>query len=142
MHKDDKHAHGTTPSSRREVLQWTGAAGLAALVPQLAAAQGSDTLKVGFISPRTGPLGSFGEGDGYVLELARKALAGGLVVGAQNALARSARTMRSLAKGVNLANIWCRSTASASAASSIASICVPSSTVPAGSSASSSAMIF
>jgi branched-chain amino acid transport system substrate-binding protein len=81
MHKDDQHAHGTTPSSRREVLQWTGAAGLAALVPQLAAAQGSDTLKVGFISPRTGPLGSFGEGDGYVLELARKALASGLSVG-------------------------------------------------------------
>jgi branched-chain amino acid transport system substrate-binding protein len=81
MHKDDQDAHRTTPSSRREVLQWTGAAGLAALVPQLAAAQGSDTLKVGFISPRTGPLGSFGEGDGYVLELARKALAGGLSVG-------------------------------------------------------------
>jgi len=40
-----------------------------------------DTLKVGFISPRTGPLGGFGVTDGYVLELARKALAGGLQVG-------------------------------------------------------------
>jgi branched-chain amino acid transport system substrate-binding protein len=40
-----------------------------------------DTLKVGFISPRTGPLGGFGETDGYVLELARKALAGGLQAG-------------------------------------------------------------
>jgi branched-chain amino acid transport system substrate-binding protein len=68
-------------ASRREVLGAAGAAGLAALVPGLAAGQGTETLKVGFISPRTGPLGSFGEGDGYVLELARKALAAGLTVG-------------------------------------------------------------
>ncbi len=40
-----------------------------------------DTLKVGFISPRTGPLGGFGETDGYVLDLARKALANGLRAG-------------------------------------------------------------
>ncbi|MDF0664079.1 MULTISPECIES: ABC transporter substrate-binding protein [unclassified Rhizobium] len=40
-----------------------------------------DTLKVGFISPRTGPLGGFGETDGYVLDLARKALANGLQAG-------------------------------------------------------------
>ena len=39
------------------------------------------TLKVGFVSPRTGALGGFGETDGYVLELARKALATGLKVG-------------------------------------------------------------
>jgi branched-chain amino acid transport system substrate-binding protein len=40
-----------------------------------------DTLKVGFISPRTGPLGGFGETDGYVLDLARKALTNGLQAG-------------------------------------------------------------
>ncbi|NTJ68461.1 ABC transporter substrate-binding protein [Agrobacterium rhizogenes] len=40
-----------------------------------------DTLKVGFVSPRTGPLGGFGETDGYVLDLARKALANGLQAG-------------------------------------------------------------
>jgi branched-chain amino acid transport system substrate-binding protein len=44
-------------------------------------AQTSDSLKIGFVSPRTGPLGGFGEGDPYVLGLARKALAGGLTVG-------------------------------------------------------------
>ena len=38
-------------------------------------------MKVGFISPRTGALGGFGETDGYVLELARKALASGVAVG-------------------------------------------------------------
>jgi branched-chain amino acid transport system substrate-binding protein len=39
------------------------------------------TIKIGFISPRTGPLGSFGEPDPYALGLARKALAGGLKIG-------------------------------------------------------------
>ena len=36
-----------------------------------------DALKVGFISPRTGPLAGFGETDGYVLDVVRKALADG-----------------------------------------------------------------
>lgn len=77
--KEDKTPMGA--ASRRDVLGMAGVTGLALMVPTLAAAQGAETLKVGFISPRTGPLGSFGEGDGYVLELARKALAGGLVIG-------------------------------------------------------------
>src|SRR5271170_6795478 len=34
-----------------------------------------------FISPRTGALGGFGETEGYILELARKALASGLKAG-------------------------------------------------------------
>ena len=38
-------------------------------------------LKVGFVSPRTGALGGFGQTDGYVLDLARKALANGLKIG-------------------------------------------------------------
>jgi len=61
----------------------SAAAGSAALAlsGRTAFAQGGDTLKVGFISPRTGPLGGFGETDGYVLELARKALEGGLRAG-------------------------------------------------------------
>ena len=37
--------------------------------------------KIGFVSPRTGALAGFGETDGYVLDLARKALASGLKVG-------------------------------------------------------------
>ncbi|MEJ8814308.1 ABC transporter substrate-binding protein [Variovorax ureilyticus] len=72
---------GIPAATRREVLGMAGAAGLALMAPTLATAQGTETLKVGFISPRTGPLGSFGEGDGYVLELARKALANGLAIG-------------------------------------------------------------
>lgn len=61
----------------------SAAAGSAALAlsGRTAFAESGDTLKVGFISPRTGPLGGFGETDGYVLDLARKALANGLQVG-------------------------------------------------------------
>ncbi|MGO7905331.1 ABC transporter substrate-binding protein [Rhizobium leguminosarum] len=68
--------------SRRSFIASTVAGGAAlALSGRTAFGQSSDTLKVGFISPRTGPLGGFGETDGYVLELARKALANGLQAG-------------------------------------------------------------
>ncbi|MBB4238518.1 ABC transporter substrate-binding protein [Rhizobium esperanzae] len=72
-----------TASLTRRSFIASAAAGSAALAlsGRTAFAQGGDTLKVGFISPRTGPLGGFGETDGYVLELARKALAGGLQAG-------------------------------------------------------------
>jgi branched-chain amino acid transport system substrate-binding protein len=38
-------------------------------------------LKVGFISPRTGPLAGFGQTDGYVLEKVRETLAKGVTLG-------------------------------------------------------------
>jgi branched-chain amino acid transport system substrate-binding protein len=44
-------------------------------------ANAADTLKVGFISPRSGPLAGFGEPDPYVIGLVRKALAKGFEVG-------------------------------------------------------------
>ena len=71
------------PISRRGLIVSAGAAGLAAAArPYGAFAAGPETtLKVGFVSPRTGKLGGFGETDGYILELARKALASGLKVG-------------------------------------------------------------
>src|SRR5271167_995419 len=71
------------PISRRGLIASAGAAGLtAAARPYGAFAAGPEaTLKVGFISPRTGKLGGFGETDGYILELARKALASGLKAG-------------------------------------------------------------
>ena len=74
---------GRAPISRRGLIVSVGAAGLAAAArPYGAFAVGPEaTLKVGFVSPRTGALGGFGETDGYVLELARKALASGLKVG-------------------------------------------------------------
>jgi branched-chain amino acid transport system substrate-binding protein len=39
------------------------------------------TITIGFVSPRTGPAAGFGEPDGYVLSLARKAFANGLSIG-------------------------------------------------------------
>ena len=69
--------------SRRGLIGIAGATGVAvALSPRGAFAAGAEAkLKVGFISPRTGALAGFGETDGYILELVRKALASGLKVG-------------------------------------------------------------
>jgi branched-chain amino acid transport system substrate-binding protein len=70
--------------SRREVMA-VGAGGLALAAGsgRVFAAGADKTLKVGFISPRTGALGGFGETDGYVLEVARKALSNGFKIGDQ-----------------------------------------------------------
>jgi branched-chain amino acid transport system substrate-binding protein len=57
-----------------------GGAALVASLPTLPA-QAADTIKVGFISPRTGPLGGFGECDPFVIDAARKALSKGFVSG-------------------------------------------------------------
>jgi len=69
--------------SRRQLLASAGAGGLAlSLGGRGAFAAGAENvLKIGFISPRTGALAGFGETDGYVLELARKAFASGLSIG-------------------------------------------------------------
>ncbi|WP_066258081.1 ABC transporter substrate-binding protein [Hydrogenophaga flava] len=67
-------------ASRRHVLSaGLAAAGLGAF-PLLARAQGH-TLRIGVVSPRSGPLALFGEGDGFVLEQVRKQLAGGIEAG-------------------------------------------------------------
>jgi len=75
--------------SRRELVKraGVGAGGLvlsgAAAGPAWArpkAHDASSTIKIGFVSPRTGPASGFGEPDGYVLGLARKAFANGITV--------------------------------------------------------------
>jgi branched-chain amino acid transport system substrate-binding protein len=68
--------------SRRALLAGAGATGLTlAGGRRVFAAAAENTLKVGFISPRTGALGGFGQTDGYVLEVVRKALASGFAIG-------------------------------------------------------------
>jgi branched-chain amino acid transport system substrate-binding protein len=79
--------------SRRDLLKraGVGAGGLAlssalpgkAWARPLAHDAGS-TLKIGFISPITGPAAGFGEGDHYILGLARAALAKGLTIGGKH----------------------------------------------------------
>lgn len=68
--------------SRRDLIAAAGLGGLAlATGARSAFAAGADNvLKVGFISPRTGALAGFGQTDGYVLEVVRKALAKGFAV--------------------------------------------------------------
>jgi branched-chain amino acid transport system substrate-binding protein len=41
----------------------------------------SNTLRIGVVSPRSGPLALFGEGDGWVMDQVRKQVAGGIEVG-------------------------------------------------------------
>ena len=73
---------GISGISRRQFIATSVAGGAAlALGRGRAFAQAADTIKVGFVSPRTGPLAGFGETDGYVLDLARKALANGIELG-------------------------------------------------------------
>ena len=69
--------------SRRGLILSAGAAGLALAggARGAYAADAENVLRVGFISPRTGPLGGFGQTDGYVLDLARAALKNGLKIG-------------------------------------------------------------
>ena len=78
--------------TRREMLKTTGLVlgGLAipgALESCLTSSSGSSTsgtIKIGFVSPITGPAAGFGEPDPYVIGLARKAFASGLTIGGTN----------------------------------------------------------
>ncbi|MBN9460067.1 MAG: ABC transporter substrate-binding protein [Burkholderiales bacterium] len=83
--KDIERSRAARPS-RRAVLGAGSAAGLSLMAPGALFAQPADAsrLRIGFISPRTGPLAGFGEADGHVLDLARKALAGGLTIGSRH----------------------------------------------------------
>ena len=69
--------------TRRDLLAAAGAV-TAAMAMGIRPAFAADTLKVGFISPRTGPLAGFGETDGFVLELVHKALANGIDIAGKN----------------------------------------------------------
>jgi branched-chain amino acid transport system substrate-binding protein len=65
---------------RRPLLAAAGGSALLPLLSRPLRAQAARHLRIGFISPRSGALAGFGETDGYVLEAARKALAGGLAI--------------------------------------------------------------
>ncbi|GKY90121.1 ABC transporter substrate-binding protein [Sinisalibacter aestuarii] len=57
-----------------------GAATLAAVTALPLRAQGDTTLRIGFISPRSGPLAAFGQGDDFVIAQVRAAVAGGIEI--------------------------------------------------------------
>ena len=84
---ENQAASGTT-ITRRELVTRAGLGAGALLLtsgmPEAFAAAPSKTIKVGFVSPLSGPLAGFGEGDPYVLGLVRKKLASGIKIGGQH----------------------------------------------------------
>ncbi len=67
--------------TRREILLVGAGAAALPLATRISPAFAADKLTIGFISPITGPLGGFGQTDGFVLAAARKALEKGLTIG-------------------------------------------------------------
>lgn len=78
---NDARMSSSAGLSRRALLAGAGATGFAWAGGRRAFAAAENTLKVGFISPRTGALGGFGQTDGYVLDVVRKSLASGFAIG-------------------------------------------------------------
>ena len=62
---------------RRQILQGSAALALTGATPLLWAA---DTVKIGFVSPQTGPLAPFGEADKWVIEQMKTAFRDGLAI--------------------------------------------------------------
>jgi branched-chain amino acid transport system substrate-binding protein len=77
----------TKTISRRTTLRAGAAAAGAAAVaaPSLlpATARAEDSIKIGFVTPQTGPLAGFGEPTDYVLAAVRDAVANGITIGGQ-----------------------------------------------------------
>ncbi len=64
--------------SRRTMLKGMTAGAATLAMPSIGRAQTEGTIKVGFVSPATGPLSLFGETDGYAVEKVKEALADGI----------------------------------------------------------------
>src|SRR5512136_774464 len=68
-------------SRRSVVTAGIGALAAPAVLRVIPANAQSRVIKIGHVSPRTGPLAGFGEADGFILEQVRGILAKGLAVG-------------------------------------------------------------
>ncbi|WPH16359.1 ABC transporter substrate-binding protein [Variovorax paradoxus] len=69
--------------NRRQLLRGAAALGAVAALGQASSAWAADkdTIKIGYISPKTGPFSPFAEADDFILDQVRKSLADGLTVG-------------------------------------------------------------
>lgn len=65
---------------RRNLIKAGGAAAVLAALPRFALAQGA-TIKIGYVSPQTGPLAPFGEADKWVIDRMQAVFKGGISVG-------------------------------------------------------------
>jgi branched-chain amino acid transport system substrate-binding protein len=83
MPKKPTTKSGKLGIGRRRFLGYSGGAVAAAAASTLAApaAHAARTVKIGFVSPETGPLAAFGEADHFVLADARAALKKGIKIG-------------------------------------------------------------
>ena len=99
-----------SPISRSELLKraGVGVGGLviAGSVPASALARvvnetapEANTIKIGFISPRSGALAGFGEPDPYVLGLARKAFAKGITISGKRYAVKNHRQRHAIGSG-------------------------------------------
>ncbi len=66
-------------TSRRTVLKGLGVGAASLAMPNIARAQ-AGTIKIGYVTPATGPMALFGETDGYTVEKINALLADGLEV--------------------------------------------------------------
>ena len=75
----------TIKNQRRDLIKAAGgvAAASALALPTASRAQ-SDTIKIGFVSPATGPLAPFAEADKFALEAIKGLLAKGVDIGGKN----------------------------------------------------------
>lgn len=84
-----KHHTASRPAAapdgrRRDFLRIVGAAGAAAILPGLggvSCTREARTLKLGYVSPQTGPLAAFGEADAFVIGQMREFFKDGLEAG-------------------------------------------------------------
>ena len=79
------HNAGSTGllGGRRQLLRGAAALGAVAALGQAGKvwAADKDTIRIGYISPKTGPFSPFAEADDFILDQLRKSLADGLTVG-------------------------------------------------------------
>ncbi|MGX9354729.1 ABC transporter substrate-binding protein [Roseobacteraceae bacterium S113] len=72
------HSKLTRPTRRRFLTGTAAAVAAPAILRGTRAYAQNKTLKIGFVSPKTGPLAGFAEADDYILEGIRQTFAGGL----------------------------------------------------------------
>jgi branched-chain amino acid transport system substrate-binding protein len=72
-----------TAGGRRRAIKTLCGIALASLLPA-PWVRAASTVKIGYVSPQTGPLAVFAEPDAYTLAQVKRALAGGLRIGGQN----------------------------------------------------------
>ncbi len=76
--KDRAPPGGFMTIDRRHALQLAGATALAGIAPAFSARAASRGIKIGYVTPTTGPLSPMGETDDYVLKLIRDYLKDGV----------------------------------------------------------------